>query len=513
MIDAEGLEQEGALDEAAERFAEAARADLSLDAAWAGLARAHERAGRPLEAIRALDAWSQASPSAGVTSRLRAAELALAHGAAGSGEARLRALLRIAPACSPASQLLATQLLATGRPADALAVASEALPRAQGAPACAALERLRARAFERLGRGDDACRSFAAVLAADPDAADAARWQAAWLRAGGAWREAAATLEAFIGAARQPAPEALAEVWLELAQLRAGPLADVEGARRACHEALRLRPGLGDARETLADLLSRDEAHREEAIARHRELLEATPERVESLRALTALAESAGAPRLAADGRLLGDILSGAEAESATVARLALRVAPSPALDNPVWERARQIALAARRGISRALEASEVLEPPVAEDPVARFRLAAVVAEAALAGPALVPLRDDEAGAVLTVVTALAAEREVVSGDGRLVNALAGHLGRRTRRRVREAAASSSPEEIAEIDYASWRQALRGLAHAVALDGTGGDLQAALAALSDDAAAARHLLRRVVAAFGREVSSTRRDSE
>ncbi len=513
LIDAEGLEHEAALDEAAERFAEATQADPSLDAAWAGLARAHEQAGRPLDAIRALDAWARASSSAGLTCRLRAAELALRHDSGGSAEPRLRELIRIDPACSPASQMLASHLLATDRPGDALQVATEALVRARGNPALAALERLRARCFERLGRGDDACRCLAAVLAADPDAADAARWQAAWLRARGAWPEAAAALEAFVATAQQPAPDALAEIWLELGQLRAGPLADVEGARRACREALRLRPGLRPAREALADLLSRDAAHREEAIARHRELLEATPERVESLRALTALAASTGEPQLAADGHTLCAILGEDEADGREATCLALRVAPAPALEHPVWERARRIALAARRSISRALEASEVLEPPVADDPLARFRLAAVVAEAVLAGPALVPLRDDEVGAVLTVVTALAAEREVVSGDGRLVNALAGHLGRGVRRRVREAAASSSPEEIAEIDFASWRQALRGLAHAVALDETGGDLRAALAALSEDEAAARQLVRRVVAAFGREVACRRTDDD
>ncbi len=440
LIDAEGLEHEAALDEAAERFAEATQADPSLDAAWAGLARAHEHAGRPLDSIRALDAWARASTGAGLTCRLRAAELALRHDAGGTAETRLRELIRIDPACSPASQMLARHLLATDRPAEALQVATEALVRARGTPALAALERLRARSFERLGRGDDACRSLAAVLAADPDAADAARWQAAWLRARGAWPEAAAALEAFVATAQQPAPDALAEVWLELGQLRAGPLGDVEGARRACREALRLRPGLRQARETLADLLSRDAAHREEAIARHRELLEATPERVASLRALTALAASTGEPQLAADGHTLSAILGRDEADGAEAICLALRVAPAPALDHPVWERARRIALAARRSISRALEASEVLEPPLADDPVARFRLAAVVAEAVLAGPALVPLRDDEVGAVLTVVTALAAEREIVSGDGRLVNALAGHLGRGVRRRVRREA-------------------------------------------------------------------------
>jgi hypothetical protein len=187
-------------------------------------------------------------------------------------------------------------------------------------------------------------------------------------------------------------------------------------------------------------------------------------------------------------------------------------VVGTPALENPIWERARQLARAVASEISRALDASEVLEPPETTGAVESFRLGAVVAEAALAGPALVPLRDDEAGAVLSTVAALAVQREVVCGHGRLVNALALRFGRGARRRAREALAGAAPEEIAEIDFVAWRSALRALASAVALDATGGDLHAALEALADEedaertSPAARELLRRVVSAFGRKVA-------
>jgi tetratricopeptide (TPR) repeat protein len=514
VIEAEGLAYESALDEARERFSEATRLDPSLAAAWAGLADAHERSGQPLEAVRALDAWAEAAePSARAVCRLRAAELVLAQARDGSAERRLRALLREPSVGTRASELLATHWLEGGRPADALEVATAALAGA-GDPARAALSRLCARALEDLGHTDAAALAHAAVLAAEPEAVDAVRARAALLRAKGAWHEAALALASFLARPPSAAAEAVAEVWLELSQLRAGPLEDLEGARVACEEAVRLWPGLGAAREALADLLAADPTRRDEAVARHRELLEATPDRVTSLRALVTVAEASGRSELAADGRLLIEAIAGrlGPPESGGHGWLRLRVVGTPALENPIWERARQLARAVASEISRALDASEVLEPPEITGAVESFRLGAVVAEAALAGPALVPLRDDEAGAVLSTVAALAVQREVVCGHGRLVNALALRFGRGARRRAREALAGAAPEEIAEIDFVAWRSALRALASAVALDATGGDLHAALEALADEedaertSPAARELLRRVVSAFGRKVA-------
>ena len=512
LIDAEGLEHENALDEAAERFAEVARLDPSLEAAWAGLARVQERAGRPLEAVCALDAWAQtAAPADRLACQLRAAEILLAHGREGSAEPRLRELLRSAPGCARGVQLLATQLLEEARPEEALAVLGDAAAPADAPEARAAHARLCARALEDLGRGDDACAAHARVLEADPDAVDAARARAAWLRAQGAWRDAASGLEAFLEHAVRAPASALAEVWLELAQLRAAPLGDAEGARRACGEAVRLSPGLPAALEMLADLLLEDPAQRDEAVARHRQLLEVTPDRVASVRALTTLAAALGRGRVAEDGHALLQSLGSGACEAPSSRRLRLRVAKAPSLENPVWECARRLACAAASEISRALGASLALAPPEPAGAVEAFRLAAVLAEAELAGPALVPLPDDKVGAVLFTAAALAAERDVVSGDGRLVNALAEQLGRGARRRLREILCDTAPEEIAEIDCHAWRGALRALAHAVALDASDGDLPVALQALADEdgaegSAAVTELLRRVMAAFGRAVA-------
>jgi hypothetical protein len=367
------------------------------------------------------------------------------------------------------------------------------------------------------------------VLTAEPEAIDAALARASLQRGRGAWDEAARGLEAFLKRGAVARDEELAQAWLELGQLRAGPLADPRGAILAQREAVRLRPESRPAREALADLLAADPTDHAEAVLRQLELLELTPERVESLQALTRLAESAGRPAAAADGRAILRALGATTPDEAELfpVRLALAVAPSPALENPVWERARQLARVAAPEIARALGASCILQPPFVSHPIEAFRLAVVVAEASLAAAPLVPLGDAEAGAVLATVAALAARRDVFSGDGRLVNALAGQLDRGARRRVRDALGGTAPEEIVEIDFVAWRSALRALAHASALDATRGDLRAALVALVDEhlparfepwervrdlrpavsaTPAARELLRRVVAAWGRTIA-------
>ena len=86
----------------------------------------------------------------------------------------------------------------------------------------------------------------------------------------------------------------------------------------------------------------------------------------------------------------------------------------------------------------------------------------------------------------MTLVAQLALEPDQVQGDGELVNSLSAALGRRTRRRVRKLLEGISAEDIAAIDFAAWRTELRTMAHAAALDTTGGNLRAALLALSSD---------------------------
>jgi hypothetical protein len=98
----------------------------------------------------------------------------------------------------------------------------------------------------------------------------------------------------------------------------------------------------------------------------------------------------------------------------------------------------------------------------------------------------LLPLPTEELRTVLTVVIGLSAETDSVQANGHLVNALASALGRRARKRVRRALETTTPEEIASLDFDQWRAELRGLAATVVLRRKGGQLRTALLALLDD---------------------------
>jgi hypothetical protein len=84
---------------------------------------------------------------------------------------------------------------------------------------------------------------------------------------------------------------------------------------------------------------------------------------------------------------------------------------------------------------------------------------------------------------------------EAVSGDGRIVNALANALGRRARKRLRRVLGETPAHEIAAIDFAAWRAELRGLASFAALASGVADLRTAFLAwvAADDPEGARLL--------------------
>jgi hypothetical protein len=185
-----------------------------------------------------------------------------------------------------------------------------------------------------------------------------------------------------------------------------------------------------------------------------------------------------------------------------------------------VWERARLAVREVEGELAEALGAPGAGAQAGAAAAMHRFREAALRAEAELAGRALVPLDPQALGEVVRLVVQLAHDHEHVAGDGPLVNALAGALGRWARRRVRKALGDTGPEEVAEIDFVGWRAELRNLACARALDACDGELREALGALLAEAGAApppgeesdltalvdqapeaRELLRRVVLAW------------
>jgi tetratricopeptide (TPR) repeat protein len=515
------------------RYTEAIALDSGRQDAREGLVSLHERAGRRVEAIAGLEAWAAvATPAVRASCFTRAAELGLGEtGLPAAAEAHLRAALAADRRAEQAWVVLATRLATVDRTDDALATASEGLEHVREGLGRAALLAVRGRALEARGSRRDAAAAYREAAQCDPaDLADALA-AARLLRALGEWRQAADTLASFAAHYAAADRSGLGEVLLQLGRLRAGPLEDVDGAIEAYEQALAVQPQLREAREALAELLTFRPGRWEEARARHRELLDAQPTRVASLRGLLRIAE-AGVARARApleNGlailRALG-AASPTEREAAPAA-LTLTLGRDGSLGNVVWERARHLVREAAQEIGQALgsPAAALAAVPAAGDPAASFRQAALEAEGALTAPALVALPAEEAGAVIALVARLAHEREQLSGDGRLVNAISDALGRWARRRVRKAMGSSSPEEIAEIDFVAWRSELRALAHAAALDTCGGNLRAALCALLQDAGQlaslpgeevdltslvegtpdARELLRRVVVAWAETV--------
>ena len=482
------LEAAGEADAALARFREALELDPAAETARAGELRIHERAGRLREALAARLAWAgHAGPEERARQLARAAELELACGAdEETAEAHLREALDADPASPEACLLLTTRLAESGRGDEALELSSQALERASDGDVRARLAALRARLLELRGERRAAADAYAVAAEADRGDVRSALARARILRALGEWEDAAASLAHF--AEGFPAGDAtlLAQVHFQRGRLLAGPLERVEEGLDGYRAALAANPRFRDAHAALASLLVHRPECWDEALARHRSLLEIAPHDAEFLRGALRIAEGRGKAAAAVQGRvILAALGAAAPAERAGApARLDLAVGKGVSLENAVWERARRMVCAVSEEIGRALGASPQAALGVAaDDPRTAFRTQALAAEARLAAPALIPLETDELGEVLRLVAALGTDSEQVHGDGRRVNAFASELGRRARRRVRRELEGIDPREVAEIDFEAWRRELRGLAHAQALDAIGGELRPALLAL------------------------------
>jgi tetratricopeptide (TPR) repeat protein len=488
------LEATGEGEAALARFQEALALDPGSDDARAGVARRHEHAGRLDEALAARLAWAErAAPRCRAEQLTRAAELELARaGDDAAAERHLRAALEADPAHAGAALLLATRLAESGRADEALALVSAADAHANDGGVRARLAILRARLLEVAGDRRAAADAYALAADADPRAASAALARARILRALGEWAAAADGLARFAELHPDAEPAELAQVHFHRARLLAGPLEQLDEGLAAYRAALAANPRLREAHVALAALLVHRPDCFDEALARHRELLVASPAEPGFLRGAVRLAESRGDERGAARGRAILRALGAASPSEREVApaRLDFRVAQAPALENPVWERARLAACAAADEIGRALGTATAANaaPGAAGDRNPSFHGAALAAEARLAAPALAPLATSEVADVLRIVAALVYDAPHVHGDGHRVNALTRELGRRARRRVHRELADVEASEIAEIDFEAWRRELRTLAHADALDAIGGDLRTALVALLEPVA-------------------------
>jgi tetratricopeptide (TPR) repeat protein len=491
--------QLGLLGEANERLGESAtalqnyREALTLDArresAHAGLTRLLVREGRAEEAVEALTAWAQLAADGDTRAArlLQAAELELGRPEREeAAEALLREVVTAAPRTPGAFGMLIELLWSRGRSSDVVALAPEALACAPGAPERARVALVAARALEQRGELREAAEHYRIACLENPRASEPALAAARVLRGLGEWRQAADVLTAFLAAAPADAGALTAPVQHQLGRLLAGPLESIDAGLAAYRAALEADPQLDEAREALADLLVHRPAHWEEAVARHRELLAANPLRAASLRALLRLARARGHDVGVASAlallRALGLATPDERREAAT--RLPISLDRKPRFTDPVWETARALVQEAAEEIGLALGVGSGVasEPRGLADPVARFRAEVTAAEAALSASALVPLSVEELAETITLVAQLTAEAEAVSGDGRIVNALAEALGRRTRRRLKRVLGETPAREIAQIDFAAWRTELRALASFAALASGSTDLRTAFLA-------------------------------
>ncbi len=492
VIVGRALEAAGQREAAQARFEEALREDPQLDEAHARLVRIHEQANRLDAGISALERWAEAArdPSERSERLLRAAAWELREGGReDSAERHLRSVLETTPRSATTWEALARLLWDQGRHDAALEVASAGLETLEEPAPRAALTLVRARALERRGERRTAAEAFARAAEADPGCAEAALSAARLLRGLGEWRAAAGALESF--EVRNPGapPSELAEVLHQLARLLAGPLEDLEGALSRYQRAMALDPERRDVRVALAELSSHRSGEWRQALAQLRVLLDADPSDAAALRMLLRVARNRGASEATARALTLvraDGIASPGDLEEARTAPRHTLAEPG-GLDDPVGEAVRQLAVEAAEELAAALAVSEGSPAPAPGGAEPAFRAAALAVEGRLSARALLPLPVEEVAEVMTLVASLCFETEEVRGSAKRVNALSNAIGRRARRRLRRLLGDLTLERVAGLDFGAWRDQLRALAAAVALEETGGDLRTALLALLRDA--------------------------
>jgi tetratricopeptide (TPR) repeat protein len=483
------LERLGEAESALVHFREAAELDPGFLEAHEGCVRILRTLERPSELAAALhaqaEAWGGDGREAALSLALAAECLIEAGREPEIAEAWLEQATRLDTRLGRAWLSLARKQDDENRHEALLETLSQAMSDVEDGPERAELASMQGRCLEARGERSGAASAFRQAAQEDPRRVDDALASSRLFRALGEWREATAILEEAGAQVREQDPGRAAFVLHQLGRLRAGPLEDLEGALRAYESALECDPECTEAQQALADLLVHRPERRSECIDRHRRILERDPHRVASLRALVQL-EPGGPSSQAAGVALLAAIGCATPAERER-ARGAATIPADETLRSPLFERARQVACAASHEIALALETAAPEIHTRVDDPVARFRTRALACAAELSAAALLPLPTEELRTVLTVVVGLSAETDSVQANGHLVNALASALGRRARKRVRRALDTTTPEEIAGLDFEQWRAELQALAATVVLRRKGGQLRTALLALLDDA--------------------------
>ncbi len=479
---------------AVEKLEAALREDPQLDDAHRSLVEIWEARERIDEGVGCLVRWADiASEHAQRAERLlRAAEWELREeNQTESAEAHLREVLDADPSLLRAWEALTTLLWESERAEDALQVASMAVSGVEGATSSPVLSLIRGRVLEQLGEKEEAADAFRLAASADPNCVEAALARARLLRGLGKWQAAADALREFHREHRGHDHEGLSEVLQQLGRLLAGPLEDPEGAITAYRQGVLLSPQRIDMHASLAEFLSHRPANWREALGHYEHVLDADPCHAGSLRSLLRVARERGNRQAAATGlgivSALGLASPGDREEFERESDFRPHYGGNGELANPLWERLRKLVHESAGELAAALDTPEPAPGEAPEDPVAAFHAEALRAEGRLTAPALLPLSARELGDLLVLLAALALDLDRARGDGHVVNAVSSAIKRRQRRRLRRHLEGVSLDEIDRVDFARWRDEVRALAAAIAVDESDIELRSALIALARDA--------------------------
>jgi Tfp pilus assembly protein PilF len=479
---ARALEDGGDLEAALERHAEALTEAPDHEDAHAGRLRVLERLGHRKQAAEALAAWAaHTEPATRRAERyVRAARLArLADSDRQQVEQWLLEALAAESSHPTAWYELATGLWEDGRADEALAAASEGVSCVASPSVRAVLETVRGRALE--ARGDDAAAraAYAAAIAVDPEAREAALAGARLWRLAGDWQQAAELLRR--GAEGHGDAGERAELFFERGRLLAGPLEDVAGALEAYDRAQALAPERLDVREVRAALLGQLPERRHEALRELAAVLDAAPLRSDAIRRATritrALGDEASARRGAALLRAFG-VASPLERDTAP-SRIDLACAAAMSPLDPASEALRK-AIATLSPLMAAQAAG--LQGLPGADPALADVLPATDAGSDVRTQWL------DAGRTLVgapELLALDGPRLRAAVEGTLAAARDGAFGRPGTRALRKL----DGRTLSLVDLAAWRIALTARVWARVVDARDGDLRAVLARIASDAGA------------------------
>jgi tetratricopeptide (TPR) repeat protein len=484
---ARGLEAEDLLDAAWSQYEEAIEIDPSVEEAHEGLVRVHERAGRPAEALLALERWANTScePKVKALASLRAAEHALAVDDFARARHSLDAATNADPRLTPAWVLLCQLVAERDGDFEARRICNAALEAIEPSPLSAPISLRAAKLAELSGDHDEAIACYAEASRWDSRCNEAALSGSRLLRMSGDWVEADGVLARFIDAHPETDSPSLAHIHLERGRLLSGPLEKFDQAITAYERALALQPELGVARKALSGLLLHSTDRWREALTLHREILDASPTTTGSLRAIVRLAEQREQTETAEVALAVLRALGQASPQEASAVgnRLRVQINPGPPMDDVESERLRHIAHQLSEELSSVLSDVEVAIPECDDPEVAGAIEQIINIENELTAPGLTGLDSAERASLFSEIAALFLDPGGNGGESRYRDALDRTVGRWTRRKVRRIIEETTIAEIEEHDHEAWGIELRALAAARAIDRNGGDLRSVLRAL------------------------------